>query len=94
MIATGLRNRFRGVFGFPVTPFHPDLSLDLEGLARNVDRMAGHPFCALVAAGGTGELYSLTSRKVLRLCGLQSRRSPDACPSSPAWASTPRSALN
>jgi 5-dehydro-4-deoxyglucarate dehydratase len=49
-----------GVFGFPVTPFRSDLSLDLDGLGRNVDDMAGYPFCAIVAAGGTGELYSLT----------------------------------
>ena len=50
-----------GVFGFPVTPFKKsDLSLDLDALARNVDEMARYPFCALVAAGGTGELYSLS----------------------------------
>ena len=49
-----------GVFGFPVTPFRKDLSLDLEALERNVDEMAAFPFCALVAAGGTGELYSLS----------------------------------
>jgi 5-dehydro-4-deoxyglucarate dehydratase len=55
-----LRDRIRGVLGFPVTPFRKDLSLDLDGLAANVDRMARHPFCALVAAGGTGEIYSLT----------------------------------
>src|SRR5271165_620044 len=50
----------RGVFGFPVTPFRADLSLDLDALGRNVNDMARHPFCAIVAAGGTGELYSLT----------------------------------
>ena len=50
----------RGVFGFPVTPFKTDLSLDLDALVRNVDAMANHPFCAMVAAGGTGELYSLS----------------------------------
>ena len=50
----------RGVFGFPVTPFKQDLSLNLEALERNVDKMAEHPFCAMVAAGGTGELYSLS----------------------------------
>src|SRR5579862_2709604 len=60
MTAADMRQRFRGVFGFPVTPFRADLSLDLDGLARNVDNMAGYPFCAIVAAGGTGELYSLT----------------------------------
>src|SRR5215471_2363997 len=59
-----LRDRIRGVFGFPVTPFNKDLSLDLKGLARNVDEMASHPFCALVAAGGTGELYSLTPEEI------------------------------
>ena len=51
---------FTGVFGFPVTPFKKDLTLDLEALARNVDEMASHPFCGMVAAGGTGELYSLS----------------------------------
>ena len=59
-----LRDRIRGVLGFPVTPFRKDLSLDLDALARNVDQMASHPFCALVAAGGTGELYSLTPEEI------------------------------
>ncbi len=52
--------KLRGVFGFPVTPFRENLTLNLEALERNVDEMAAFPFCALVAAGGTGELYSLT----------------------------------
>jgi 5-dehydro-4-deoxyglucarate dehydratase len=52
--------QLKGVFGFPVTPFHNDLTLDLHALERNVDEMAAFPFCALVASGGTGELYSLT----------------------------------
>lgn len=55
---------WHGVFGFPVTPFRRDLSLDLDALAANVDAMAAHPFCAMVAAGGTGELYSLTPEEV------------------------------
>jgi 5-dehydro-4-deoxyglucarate dehydratase len=54
----------RGALGFPVTPFRHDLSLDLDALARNVDEMARHPFCAMVAAGGTGELYSLAPQEV------------------------------
>jgi 5-dehydro-4-deoxyglucarate dehydratase len=53
-----------GVFGFPVTPLRSDLSLDLDALAANVDAMTRHPFCALVAAGGTGEVYSLTPDEV------------------------------
>ncbi len=53
-----------GVFGFPVTPFKQDLSLNLDALEKNVDKMARHPFCALVAAGGTGELYSLSPEEI------------------------------
>ena len=56
--------QLKGVFGFPVTPFRDDLSLDLDALARNVEEMVRHPFCAIVAAGGTGELYSLTPAEV------------------------------
>lgn len=56
--------RLRGAFGFPVTPFRADLSLDLDALARNVDEMASYPFCALVAVGGTGELFSLTPDEI------------------------------
>jgi 5-dehydro-4-deoxyglucarate dehydratase len=57
-------SKLTGVFGFPVTPFHADLSLDLDGLARNVDEMAAFPFCALVAAGGTGEMYSMSPDEI------------------------------
>ncbi|HYP12321.1 MAG TPA: dihydrodipicolinate synthase family protein, partial [Bryobacteraceae bacterium] len=56
--------QLKGVFGFPVTPLKQDLSLDLDALARNVDAMTRHPFCAIVAAGGTGELYSLSPQEV------------------------------
>ena len=58
--ASGLR----GVFGFPVTPFGLDLSLDLNALERNVDEMANYSFCALVSVGGTGELYSLSIEEI------------------------------
>jgi Dihydrodipicolinate synthase/N-acetylneuraminate lyase len=56
--------QLKGVFGFPVTPFKNDLSLDLDALARNVAEMVRHPFCALVAAGGTGEMYSMTPDEI------------------------------
>lgn len=54
------KKAFHGVFGFPVTPFQKDLSLDLTALERNCDWMAGFPFCSQVIAGGTGEVYSMT----------------------------------
>ncbi len=67
MTAADIKTRLRGVIGFPVTPFHQDLKLDLDALAQNVDQMAEHPFCALVAAGGTGEMYSLTVEEIVEV---------------------------
>src|SRR6516225_8038352 len=55
-----LRKQLNGVISFPVTPFKPDLSLDLDGLRSNLRVLLRHPVCAVVAAAGTGELYSLS----------------------------------
>ena len=60
MSPSELRSRLQGVIGFPVTPFNADLSLDLDGFRRNLCAMLRHPPAAIVAAGGTGELYSLS----------------------------------
>jgi 5-dehydro-4-deoxyglucarate dehydratase len=68
MEGTQLRSRLEGVIAFPVTPFADDLSVDLAALGANVRTLlAGSgrpgtavPPCTIVAAGGTGELYSLT----------------------------------
>jgi len=60
MTERGSAKQLIGVLGFPVTPFREDLSLDLEGLQHNVALMAQHRFSAIVAPGGTGELYSLS----------------------------------
>src|ERR1700730_15703124 len=67
MTVKDVRNRFKGVFGFPITPFRKDLSLDLDALERNVADMVRHPFCGLVAAGGTGEVYRMTLGEVLKV---------------------------
>ncbi|MBG31186.1 MAG: hypothetical protein CMI31_14490 [Opitutae bacterium] len=48
-----------GVIGFPVTPFHGDYCLNSEGFRDNLEFMLEEPFTAFVAAGGTGEMYSL-----------------------------------
>ena len=71
MKPTELRNRLSGVIAFPVTPFRSDLSLDLDGLRRNLRALLAHPICAIVAAAGTGELYSLSEHEhleVVRTC--------------------------
>ncbi len=65
MKAQELREKLRGVIAFPITPFNADLSLDIEGLKRNVRLLMQYPIAAIVAAGGTGELYSLTATEHL-----------------------------
>jgi 5-dehydro-4-deoxyglucarate dehydratase len=55
-----LKQHLRGVISFPVTPFKADLDLDLDALKHNVDWLIERGIRTLVAAGGTGELYSLT----------------------------------
>jgi len=55
-----LRQRLQGVISFPVTPFKPDLSLDSDGLRKNLRSLLKHPVCAIVAPAGTGELYSIS----------------------------------
>jgi len=59
-----LCTKLEGVIGFPVTPFNADHSLDIDGHRKNVRYMLEQPMCALVAAGGTGELYSLTPEEI------------------------------
>jgi 5-dehydro-4-deoxyglucarate dehydratase len=62
-----LRSKLSGVIAFPITPFRKDLSLDLAGLRENLDRLLAHPVSAVVAAGGTGEMFSLTSAEHLEV---------------------------
>ena len=37
-----LRSKYSGVIAFPVTPFNQDLSLDLNGLRQNLERLVQH----------------------------------------------------
>jgi 5-dehydro-4-deoxyglucarate dehydratase len=62
-----LRQKLSGVIAFPITPFKSDLSLDIEGLQENLAKLFAHPICAVVAAGGTGEMYSLSPAEHLRV---------------------------
>jgi 5-dehydro-4-deoxyglucarate dehydratase len=55
-----LRSVLVGPIGFPVTPFDARLALDAAALRVNLDAMLLDPPAAIVAAGGTGELYSIT----------------------------------
>ena len=62
-----LRSKLKSVIAFPITPFSDDLSLDLDGLRDNLEKLLAHPVSAVVAAGGTGELYSLTPEEHLEV---------------------------
>lgn len=55
--------QLHGVIAFPVTPFTSAGDLDTGGLCENLDRLLAHPLAAIVAAGGTGEVYSLSERE-------------------------------
>ena len=67
MEPTELRSKLSGVIAFPITPFKSDLSLDVQGLQENLAKLLAHPICAVVAAGGTGEMYSLTAAEHLEV---------------------------
>jgi 5-dehydro-4-deoxyglucarate dehydratase len=60
-----LRRKLAGVISFPCTPFKRDLSLDLDGLRKNLRSLLQHPLCAVVAPAGTGELHCLSSAEHL-----------------------------
>jgi len=62
-----LRHKLAGVIAFPITPFKSDLSLDVDGLRNNLAKLFEHQICAVVAAGGTGEMYSLTAAEHLQV---------------------------
>lgn len=65
-----LRTKLSGVIAFPITPFKDDLALDLPGLHQNLNKLLEYPIAALVAAGATGEIYSLTQAEYLRVIEL------------------------
>ncbi len=74
------RSAMGGVIAFPVTPFKADLSLDIPGLRKNLKELVKHKLCAIVAAGGTGELYSLTPAEHLEVVKATVEEVKGACP--------------
>jgi len=75
-----LREKLYGVIAFPVTPFKDNLSLDLPGLHHNLTKLLEHPISAVVAAGGTGEMYSLTPAEYSRVIELTAHAIEDRIP--------------
>jgi 5-dehydro-4-deoxyglucarate dehydratase len=54
-----LKRTLVGVFGFPVTPFHPDGALNLDAFRRHVRWMKGTGVHAIFVCAGTGEYFNL-----------------------------------
>jgi 5-dehydro-4-deoxyglucarate dehydratase len=75
-----LRNKLSGVIAFPITPFKDDLSLDLPGLHQNLNKLLEYPISAIVPAGSTGEMYSLTPAEYLRVIELTALAVEDRVP--------------
>jgi 5-dehydro-4-deoxyglucarate dehydratase len=75
-----LRSKLSGVIAFPITPFKDDLSLDLPGLHQNLDKLLEYPVSAVVPAGGTGEMYSLTPAEYQRVIELTALAVEDRVP--------------
>ena len=75
-----LRKKLSGVIAFPVTPFKEDLSLDLPALHENLTNLLQYSISALVVAGGTGEMYSLTPAEYTRVVELTALAVEDRVP--------------
>lgn len=75
-----LRNKLSGVIAFPITPFKEDLSLDLPALHQNLTSLLNYQISAIVAAGGTGEMYSLTPAEYTRVIELTALAVEDRVP--------------
>jgi 5-dehydro-4-deoxyglucarate dehydratase len=54
-----VKQRLHGVFGFPVTPFHADGSLNLDAFRRHVRWMKGTGVHSIFVCAGTGEFFNL-----------------------------------
>lgn len=66
----------KGIMAFPATAFRVDMTFDPGGYERHVSFLTEHRPAALVAAGGAGEVFSLTFaehedviRRTVRLSG-------------------------
>ncbi|MVW70921.1 5-dehydro-4-deoxyglucarate dehydratase [Bordetella sp. 15P40C-2] len=53
-----------GLLSFPVTHFNEDFSLNLDSYQQHVGWLSGYEAAALFAAGGTGEMFSLTPEEI------------------------------
>ena len=80
MLPGELRSKLRGPLAFPITPFDGHLAVDLDALRANVRALLQDKPAAIVAAGGTGELYSLAPAEHLAVIRAVVEESAGAVP--------------
>jgi 5-dehydro-4-deoxyglucarate dehydratase len=80
MLPGELRSMLRGPLAFPITPFDAQLAVDLDALRGNVRALLHDKPAAIVAAGGTGELYSLAPAEHLTVIRAVVEESAGAVP--------------
>ncbi|MCP4386278.1 MAG: 5-dehydro-4-deoxyglucarate dehydratase, partial [Hyphomicrobiales bacterium] len=56
-----------GLLSFPVTPFNAGDRFNKAVFAAHLEWLSPHPIAALIVAGGTGELFSLTPAEVVEV---------------------------
>ena len=61
------KERYRGVFAYPPTPFADDLSLDEQALRSNIRKLVRLGVDGIVLAGSTGEFYTLSDAEHRRI---------------------------
>lgn len=61
------KDRYRGVFAYPPTPFAADFSLDEQALRSNIRKLVRLGVDGIVLAGSTGEFYTLNDAEHRRI---------------------------
>ncbi len=56
-----------GLLSFPVTPFDADNNVNTTAFRSHLEWLSDYPIAALIVAGGTGELFSLTPSEVVEV---------------------------
>ncbi len=65
MLSQDLKQKIgEGLLSFPVTHFDQDLSFDVAAYQEHVSWLSNYDAAALFAAGGTGEMFSLTDQEI------------------------------
>lgn len=67
-----------GLLSFPVTPFDDDDAFNPRAFSVHLDWLSSHPVAALIVAGGTGELFSLTPSEVVEVVSTARAAQPQA----------------